>query len=261
MEFALPAPDELAQRVSSSMWAPVDVVPSTGSTNSDLAALARQGAPEGRVLVAGQQTAGRGRLARQWASPEGASVSISLLLAPTRPADEWGWLSLLAGLAVRDALTGLAPDAVAVSLKWPNDVLLDGRKVCGILSERVEHASGPRAVVGMGVNVALTEDQLPVPTATSLSMAGFEATASDVVAGILLEFERHYGRWQRDGELRDVYEPSCASVGAQLTITPSGGTPKEGVGVGVDATGQLLVRTSDGVEAFAVGDVVHATLA
>ncbi len=246
-------------------WHTIDVVASTGSTNADLADAAHRGEPGGRVLVAGEQTAGRGRLTRQWASPAGASVSMSMLLTPTQPAARWGWLSLLAGLAVADALGELAPAEVSVGIKWPNDVLLEapgrhGGKVCGILSERIEHRSGARAVVGLGINLTLTEAQLPVPTATSLALMGFETSADLVVAGVLRHFARHWGAWERGESLRDVYRERCLSLHTPLTVTPTGQAPITGTGVDVDEDGCLQVQTPQGLQTFAVGDVVHARL-
>lgn len=260
------AAEAIVAALGPSSWHTIDVVPSTGSTNADLAAAAHAGALGGQVLVAGEQTAGRGRLTRQWASPAGASVSMSMLLAPTQPPVRWGWLSLLAGLAVADALSELAPKDVTVSVKWPNDVLLeaDGRhggKVCGILSERIEHGSGARAVVGLGINLTLDEATLPVPTATSLALMGFETQAALVVAGVLRHFERCVQQWDRGESVREDYRLRCASIGTPLTITPTGGTPIPGTGLDVDEDGCLLVRTARGVQTFAVGDVVHARLA
>lgn len=242
------------------MWRRVDVVASTGSTNADVAARARAGEAEGAVLVSSEQTAGRGRLDRQWVSPPGASISMSLLLTPQPEFPQWGWLSLLAGMAVSSAVGELAGGAAPVSLKWPNDVLIGGRKVCGILSERSEHPDGARAVVGIGINVDLTAEQLPVPTATSLALEGLPTDQSRIVAAVLGHFERLYRSWQLRGNLRAEYEARCASVGAQLTVLLDGDRRVSGTGRGVDEWGRLQVTTATGVETFAVGDVVHATL-
>lgn len=247
---------------SGGMWRRVDVVASTESTNADLAARAREGAAEGAVLVSSEQTAGRGRLDRQWASPPGTSLSMSLLLRPEPPFPQWGWLSLLAGMAVSSAVHGLAAEAgvsLDIGLKWPNDVLVRGLKVCGILSERIEHATGARAVVGIGLNVAQSAAELPVPTATSLALEGLPVDQSRLVAAILTEFERHYRSWQRRGSLRAEYEARCASVGAPLTVVLDD-RRIQGTGRGVDDLGRLQVTTATGVETFAVGDVVHAKL-
>ncbi|WP_226996250.1 biotin--[acetyl-CoA-carboxylase] ligase [Tessaracoccus flavus] len=122
----LPDARRIRDLLRASMWGPLEVVPTTGSTNADLAERARSGAPEGAVLIASEQTAGRGRLDRQWVSPAGSSVSMSLLLRPTPAFPQWGWLSLLAGMAVAAALSDVASSAGSVTLKWPNDVLIGG---------------------------------------------------------------------------------------------------------------------------------------
>ncbi len=245
---------------AATLWRSVAVIETTGSTNADLAARARAGEGEGVVLVSMEQTAGRGRLDRQWASPRGTSISMSLLLTPQPEFAQWGWLSLLAGMAVSSAVAELAGGA-GVSLKWPNDVLIRGRKVCGILSERIEHPDGARAVVGIGINVDLAADQLPVPTATSLTLEGLPTDQSRIVAGVLTHFERHYRSWQLRGNLRAEYEARCASVGTQLTVILDGDRRVSGTGRGVDEWGRLQVTTATGIETFAVGDVVHAKLA
>lgn len=241
-------------------WGPIEVVAATGSTNADVAARARDGAPAGLVRVAREQTAGRGRLDRTWASPPDASISLSLLLQPEPGFERWGWLSLLAGLAVSSALAELAPEPSAVELKWPNDVLVGGGKVCGILSERIEHRVGAKAVVGIGINLSLCADELPVPTATSLALEGIDADPNVVVAGVLRHFSRYYTRWQSAGSLRAEYEARCASVGAPLTITVDAQRAVHGRGHGVDEYGRLRVATATGIETFAVGDVVHARM-
>ena len=126
--------------------------------------------PPGTVLITDYQSAGRGRQGRTWTAPPGSGIAMSILVRPEGidPA-RWTWLSLLAGLAVSDGIRRTA-DLPAV-LKWPNDVLVAERKVCGILSERVDTSLGAACVVGIGINVGLAEDQLPVPTATSLAIA------------------------------------------------------------------------------------------
>lgn len=234
-------------------------VASTGSTNADVAAAARAGAPEGLVLLADEQTAGRGRLARQWASPVGKSLSMSVLLRPSGDLVDWGWLSLLAGMAVTAGLQSLSGGGADVTLKWPNDVLVGGRKVCGILSERVESDEGPAAIIGIGINLSLTEGELPVPTATSLAMAGLPHGRDEVAAAVLREFLSVYRDWEAGGPPLAQYRRLCASIGAELTVT-TGADVIRGVGVGIDETGRLVVDTGAGLRSFAVGDVIHATL-
>lgn len=132
--------------------------------------------------------------------------------------------------------------------------------MCGILSERIERVDGARAVVGLGINVTLSEEQLPVPHATSLSLEGFPTDQSRVVAEVLNHFGRYYAAWQQRGSLHEEYEARCSSIGAELRIVVDGARTVEGVGRGVDTYGRLQVATASGVQTFAVGDVVHARL-
>ncbi|MDO4783823.1 MAG: biotin--[acetyl-CoA-carboxylase] ligase [Propionibacteriaceae bacterium] len=238
----------------------VESVATTGSTNADVAALARGGAAEGYVLVSDEQTAGRGRRTRTWASPAGGSVAMSVLLRPGSAAEGWGWLSLLAGMAVTRGLRTLTGAGPRISLKWPNDVLIDGLKVCGILSECIESPQGPAAVVGIGINLALTREQLPVPHATSLALAGLPQERDAVVTAVLAALDRLYGEWIHTGPPVPEYRELCASIGAPLTITVSEDECFSGVGVGIDRQGRLVVDIAGQRRAFAVGDVVHARL-
>lgn len=256
----LPDPDRIKDLLDGTLWREVTVVETTGSTNADLADRARQGDAEGVALISAEQTAGRGRLDRQWVSPARRSIAMSVLLRPLPEFPQWGWLSILAGMAVAEALGELSDDPGRVTLKWPNDVLIDGRKVCGILSERIEHPGGARAVVGMGINLTLTREELPVPTATSLALAGLPTDPDRIAAGVLNHFERLYLRWQRQGALRADYEARCASVGQQLTVHLDAERRVVGTGRGVDEYGRLQVATARGIETFAVGDVVHARI-
>ncbi|MEL4505207.1 biotin--[acetyl-CoA-carboxylase] ligase [Luteococcus sp. H138] len=244
------------------LWKEIRCVPTTGSTNADLAERARNGTDAGIVLVSEEQTAGRGRFERRWETPAGASVAFSLLLRPSRPALDWGWLSLLAGMAVA---TGIERATEAppgrVELKWPNDVLIDGRKVCGILSERIEPEHGTAAaVVGVGINFSLDESELPVPTATSLRLAGLEADKSSVLAAVFTEFARLYQVWERDGDVHDEYAERCASIGVPLRVMVDEQTNVLGTGESVDQWGRLVVRTPQGRQAFSAGDVFHLRL-
>lgn len=243
------------------MWHSVEVVASTGSTNADLVRAAREGASAGRVLIAREQTTGRGRRIRSWASPPERSIAMSILVEPALPMERWGWLSLIAGLAVTEALESLAGTSASVQLKWPNDVLINEKKICGILSEAVPNATANKAVVGLGVNISLRRDELPVPTATSLLLEGLTQDQNAVAAAILDRFQQRYEQWQRSGSVREAYAARCTSLGRALRISVSEDSFVEGRGHGIDADGRLLVATAAGIEAFAVGDVVHAGMA
>ncbi len=157
----------------SGFWRDIQVVERTASTNQDLLARARDGAPEGLVLAAEAQLAGRGRQGRSWLSLSGAALTFSVLLRPdTVPSAVRGWLPLLAGVATATAVNLVT--GIEVSLKWPNDVLIDDAKLAGILAEQADSA----VVVGIGLNVRGWPDELPVPTATSLEQYGVLAAAA-----------------------------------------------------------------------------------
>ncbi len=240
-----------------------------GSTNQLAAERARDGAPDGLVVVADHQTAGRGRLDRSWETPAGSSVTFSMVLRPDVPAASWPWLPLLAGHTVAKALTGRGYDA---KVKWPNDVLLgsgdetaaDLRKVAGILVERVETPTGPAAVVGIGVNVSLQDDELPVPTATSLALARPDADLdrTDILAGVVTSLREGYDAWLAGGNeaaarLAASYRAACATIGQDIRADLPGGGTLTGRAVDVDDQGLLVVETDSGTERVGAGDVVH----
>lgn len=227
-------------------------VAETESTNADVALAARSGAPEGTVIVADHQTAGRGRLDRTWEAPAGSGLVMSALVRP-RGLDPvvWPWIPLMTGVAIVDAVrdVGLAP-----SLKWPNDVEIDGRKLAGILVERVETPDGAAAVIGIGLNIAMTADQLPVPAATSLSLEGAEATRDDVLDRVLTTLSARYDLLRADpAALRVAYVSACGTVGMTVSVNLPDGSTLTGPATDVDEHGRLIV---DG-RAVTVGDVVH----
>ncbi|MFP5417408.1 MAG: biotin--[acetyl-CoA-carboxylase] ligase [Actinomycetes bacterium] len=245
----------LSLGVSGGLWRRVDVVASTGSTNADLADAAREGTPAGRVLVSGHQSSGRGRLARRWEAPPDTSVACSVLVEPRRPVAEWGWLPLLVGMAVTDGVREAA--GLDAGLKWPNDVLVADRKVCGILCEAVSDAGPPLAVLGFGLNVALTAEQLPVPTATSTRLAGSDASATAITVGVLSALERWLTAWDDGLDLRHDYRRRCVTLGRAVSVQLPGGERVSGSAVDVDAHGGLVVSV-DGVRTtFVAGDVLH----
>lgn len=242
-------------------WADVVVTATTGSTNADVAAAARAGAPEGTVHTTDLQTAGRGRLDRTWTSPAASGVIVSVLLRPDAvPAPRWVWLPLLVGLAVDATVHECGVDS---ALKWPNDVLVDGRKIAGILLERVETEQGPAAVIGVGLNTSLRRDELPVESATSLVLEG--ATVSDraiVVRSLLRNLEALYTAWSASGGdptagIRDSYVRRCVTIGARVRVSLPQDEVIEGEATGIDDLGRLLV----GGRAISAGDITHLRLA
>ena len=224
----------------------VEVVPVAGSTNAVVAERALGGEPAGLVLVAESQTAGRGRLDRAWVSPPRAGLTLSALVRPVLPPERWPWLPLLTGLAVATAVREQAElDAV---LKWPNDVLVDGRKVCGVLAEVPQPGA---AVLGIGLNVTTRADELPVPTATSLVLAGARTTDRDTLLRAVL---RALSTVLADVDgSRAAYRERCSTIGAPVRVELPGGAAVEGRAQEVDDDGRLVV---DG-RPYGAGDVVH----
>ncbi|WP_067720603.1 biotin--[acetyl-CoA-carboxylase] ligase [Nocardia yamanashiensis] len=235
----------------------VDVVESTGSTNADLVARAMDSDADRLVLIAEAQEKGRGRHERHWVSPARAQIAMSVLVR-ARGIDPavLGWLPLLTGVAVVDAVR--AETGVPAVLKWPNDVLVDGRKLSGILAEIAAAGADPAVVVGIGVNVSLTEAELPVPHATSLTLAGApDADRTALVTAILREFARRFTAWEASGwdigELAAAYQERCSTIGAQVRAEIPGGEVLTGIATGVDEFGRLLI----GDRAVSAGDVTH----
>jgi BirA family transcriptional regulator, biotin operon repressor / biotin---[acetyl-CoA-carboxylase] ligase len=256
---------QAAVLAGSAFYTSVEVVARTGSTNADLLAAARVGAAAGSVLVAEEQTAGRGRLGRSWQSPIGAGLTFSVLLRPAAIAPgSRGWLPLLTGVAVARALD--IATAVDARLKWPNDVLAAGpadpRKLAGILAEQ----AGGAIVVGVGLNVSATREELPSGQATSLLLAGgSNLDRQEILTEVLGELERWYLRWTgtpRPGDaaesgLRTAYLEMCSTVGQQVRVELPGGGVLAGRAESVDEAGRLLVSGPDGMHAVSSGDVVH----
>ena len=245
------------------------------STNDDLLRIASDSA-EFTVVATLSQTAGRGRLGRVWVAPPGQTLAASVLLKPRLSAGEqlsveaFGWLPLLAGLAMTRSVSALLPDS-SVSLKWPNDVLVDGKKVAGLLAELLPTLEG--VVIGSGVNLAIPAHELPTPVSTSMQLhasgqvdvAGGERLADLVLSGYLREVRVLYSDYLRvggdaaaSGLLAEVAE-RCSSLGQQVRVELPGGANLLGVAIALDPSGRLMVkRSADGVvQAVAAGDVTH----
>ncbi|PUB32339.1 BirA family biotin operon repressor/biotin-[acetyl-CoA-carboxylase] ligase [Promicromonospora sp. AC04] len=259
----------------------VEVVQTATSTNAELAEAVRSDPaawPAPSALIAEHQTAGRGRAGRSWQTPPRAGLTVSVLLRPQVPAGSLGWLPLLAGLAV---VRTVSDGGVTAALKWPNDVLLPAvdtvaglglyRKVAGILAEVVPEAPGagngaPAVVLGIGLNVSQTADELPVPTATSLALAGHpRPDRTDVLVRLLGEVHAVVRRWESFGGdavaagLLDEYTAVSATLGTRVRAELAGRAGAlEGEAVGLDPSGALVVRTDSGEErAVTAGDVWH----
>lgn len=236
------------------------------STNDDVAALAAGGAPEGTCVVAEEQTRGRGRLGRQWLSPAGAGLSMSVLIRPgeVSPA-RWGLLAIVAGLAVRDAIGEVC--AVSVGLKWPNDVVVPTArcgggggylKLGGILCQ-VEGTDA--IVVGIGVNVALTRDELPTPLSTSVYLEGGRPDRGALLVDLLRRLPVRLEQWRsEEPRLLADYRASCLTIGRVVDVALPDGTRTSGIATDVDDLGHLLIADGTRTSRISAGDVVHASL-
>ena len=238
----------------------LDVVQTTGSTNADL--LARHAAGEaiaGVVLLAEDQSAGRGRNGRSWSAPPRSQIALSIgVSAEGVPPSAWGWLPLLTGVALVDAIRQTT--GVEAGVKWPNDVLVGTGKLAGILAEVA--SPEPVIVVGLGLNVTLTPDEAPDPRATSLQMLGASMLDRDVLAAtILRELTTRIQHWQHahgpDPDLVEDYRSRSLTLGARVRAILPGDREIIGTATQVDATGRLLIDTDTEVVTVSAGDITH----
>ena len=244
------------------LWRSVEVLDSIGSTNAVLAAAAADGAPEGTVVVAEHQEAGRGRLDRTWVSPPRAGVTVSVLLRPDVPASRRSWLPLLTGVALAEAVRDVA--GVRAALKWPNDLLAAGGKLAGVLAEAVS-GTGPDGglVVGVGLNVSTTADELPEGGTSLLEEGASSLDRTALLAAFLDGLARRYRRWADalgdpiGSTLARDYLAWSATVGAEVAVTLPDGRVLAGLAEAVDWDGRLVVATDQGRVELAAGDVRH----
>ena len=231
--------------------------PETPSTNALAAEAARRREPEVYAVLTDLQTAGRGRLGRSWQAPAGTSLLMSLLTRPPVATSDLPLLSLLTGVALADAVRPHCPGAT-VELKWPNDLLVDGRKAAGILVER-----GPddAVIVGCGVNVDWRTAPRPDELSGASSLSEAAGVAIDrwcLLACFLKEFGGRYRGWcGAPRHFLDDYRALCATVGRQVRVTRRAAPALVGVATGIADDGALLVATASGTERVAAGDVEH----
>jgi BirA family biotin operon repressor/biotin-[acetyl-CoA-carboxylase] ligase len=242
------------------------ILDEAGSTNDVLAELVRAGhEPNLSTVITLSQTGGRGRLGRVWVAPPGKTLAASVLLRPGLPAGALGWLPLVAGVAMSSAVDQLVGGG-RTGLKWPNDVQVDGLKVCGILAELLPTGE---IVMGTGVNLTLAADELPVPTATSLALAGVSQRGDELLdlllgdyltllAELVGRFAQAHGDAGASGIHRLVSE-WCRTLGRQVRVSLPGGGDLFGTAVEIDKSGCLVVRSDpDGaLSPVAAGDVTH----
>jgi BirA family biotin operon repressor/biotin-[acetyl-CoA-carboxylase] ligase len=244
--------------------ADIDVPPrffeETPSTNAMALDLAVGGAPEWTVVAAGHQTAGRGRLGRSWASAPGRSLLFSMLLRPPVPPQRAPVISLLAAAVMAEACPRL-PDG-AVRTKWPNDLVVRGRKLGGLLPEgRVEGGTLRSLVLGVGVNATMSEEDLPPDlraTATSLAIEGAPVEPEDLLGRFLSGFRAAYRPIDPDFGTHVLarYRGSCATIGRRVGARTTDGSVVEGSAVDLDPDGGLVIEDG-GRRTVAFGEVVH----
>lgn len=230
-----------------------------GSTNSTAMAAAAEGAPEGSVFLAEEQTAGRGRAANTWQSPRSTGIYCSVILRPSLPPSEVLILSLAAGLAVQAAIRQIDP-RVNADLKWPNDVLIDGKKVCGILTEMNAEATRVRyIVVGIGINVNQTAFPKELPATSLRLVTGREWSRVELVGALLKSLDREYQAVLNDPDAHDSvlqrFAEASSWVSGKNVRIEENGSAFEGTTEGLDSRGFLEVRTVHGLQTVLSGTV------
>ncbi|KQR21804.1 biotin--[acetyl-CoA-carboxylase] ligase [Microbacterium sp. Leaf151] len=241
----------------------VQVVETTDSTNADVVAAVvtdPAGWPHLSLLVTDDQRAGRGRLDRTWTAPAGTALAVSVVVdAAMIPPAQRGWIPLAAGAAmtraVRHQLTGHGATA---ELKWPNDVLVDGGKICGILAEVVP-GDVDIVVVGAGVNTRMSRADLPVTTATSFAAIGVECDDDRLLADFVDDFGKTLARLAHDDveRVHREIEKLCATVGREVSVSLPDGSTLQGTAARLDADGRLVVGVGTIETVVSAGDVVH----
>ncbi|HKY27431.1 MAG TPA: biotin--[acetyl-CoA-carboxylase] ligase [Pyrinomonadaceae bacterium] len=229
------------------------------STNLEAMKRAADGVSEGLVIVADEQTAGRGRLGRHWSSPKGAGLYFSIVLRPQVDAGTWPLITFAAALAVHDALFRCCN--LRTDIKWPNDIIVNGRKLCGILAETVE--SGARASIVLGIGVNLTATSFPPElreTATSIQSATDAVPNPEAILHAILEaFQSRYATLLQDGGREEVIKEwsqnSSFAAGKQIRVK-NGHETIEGISRGVERDGALRIETEAGdIRVVRAGDV------
>ena len=219
------------------------------STNNEVRRMAEQGAPEGTLVVAENQTAGKGRRGRRWDSPKGSGIWYSFLLRPEFAPEHASMLTLLAAMAVQNSVkevTGL--DGL---IKWPNDIVVNGKKVCGILTEMSTEEDAIRyVVVGIGINANTTDFPEEIrATATSLALElGHPVCRAAVINGVMCAFEEYYGRYRETLDmslLKELYNQKLVNAEREVKVLAPGGD-YTGISHGINDAGELIVELPDG---------------
>lgn len=220
----------------------------TASTQSDLVALVMAGdARAGDVIAAEYQSGGRGRLKRTFDAPKSSALLFSLYIEPQRNREDWGWIPLIAGVSVAQILSEFN-----AQVKWPNDILIDNKKVSGLITEVI----GNGVVIGIGINVAMRPSELPVPKATSLFIESARSlNRNQLLPDLLKVFETNFMNWDsgRD-EIKATYSQMSATIGRKVRVEYPDGQIESAIAVAISGRGELVLDTGAHVQA---ADIVH----
>lgn len=229
----------------------VSVVELTGSTQNDLLQLVESNnALAGQVIVTEYQSSGRGRLDRTFEAPAQSALLFSFYIKPRKQRSEWGFIPLIAGLSLVSAITKL-DSAMNVSLKWPNDFIINEKKCAGIIAQTTNEG----IVIGIGLNVSMKSDELPVPSATSLVIEGSKISDRNLLlCQILNAFAEHFEAWEEGSDLCNEYINVSSTVGKKVRIELPGGENIEANATHISKNGELILDNGKHVSA---GDVIH----
>ena len=229
----------------------VSVVELTGSTQNDLLQLVESNnALDGQVIATEFQSDGRGRLDRTFQAPAQSALLFSFYIKPRNQRSEWGFIPLIAGLSLVRAITTI-DTAMNVSLKWPTDLIINEKKCAGIIAQTTNEG----IVIGIGLNVSMTPNELPVSTATSLAIEGSTITDRNLLLSHLLNtFAELFEAWEEGSELLDEYASASSTIGKKVRIELPGGENLEATVARISHTGELVLDDGRHVSA---GDVIH----
>ena len=229
----------------------VSVVELTGSTQNDLLQLVEsKNALDGQVIATEFQSNGRGRLDRTFQAPAQSALLFSFYIKPRNQRSEWGFIPLIAGLSLVRAITTI-DTAMNVSLKWPNDLIINEKKCAGIIAQTTNEG----IVIGIGLNVSMTPNELPVSTATSLAIEGSTITDRNLLLSHLLNtFAELFEAWEEGSELLDEYASASSTIGKKVRIELPNGENLEATVARISHTGELVLDDGRHVSA---GDVIH----
>ena len=223
----------------------------TGSTQDDLYQLASNATAIPKTILASEfQSSGRGRLDRSFDAAPHSALTFSIYIEPKVDKEEWSFLTLLAGLSVHEALHTLDPQ-VTVGIKWPNDLLIGEKKFVGMIAQ----ATAKGVVLGIGINVGMSAEELPVENATSLALEGFaELDRNVILASIINHFEINLEMWENDQSFLAQYRSASVTLGRDVEVTLPGGEVVKSRAIDISNAGGLMLENGSEVT---VGDVVH----